>query len=375
MLKKFLLMLGAVIAVWLTLFFIKKHQITQAMAMGAKFAPPPPAVATFTVENKKWQPVLSSVGTIEAVQGVLVATDLPGIVQEIAFESGKPVKKGDVLLKLDTRQEEAQLNASRARLELGLANLNRNAELLKKRVAAQSDYDSTAAEYKQAVASVKEIEALIDRKTIRAPFDGILGIRLVNLGQYMKSGDEIVPLQSLDPIYVDFSTPQQNLAELVVGRSVRVHADGLPGEFFEGKITAIDPNVDTATRNIRVQATLSNPGEKLRSGMFVRTDVMLPERGEVLAIPASAVDYAPFGNSVYVVKELTDKDGKSYTGVQQQFVKLGSSRGDLVEVTSGLQAGDQVVTGGTFKLRNKQEVVVNNDVQVSSDPQPNPADS
>ncbi len=375
MVKKFILMLGALVFVLLALFFIKKHQITEAIAMGAKFAPPPPAVATFTVENKSWQPILASVGTVEAVQGVLVATDLPGIVEQIAFDSGAPVKKSDVLVKLDTRQEEAQLTATKARLELALANLNRNVELLNKRVAARSDYDTTAAEYKQAQASVKEIEAMIDRKTIRAPFDGILGIRLVNLGQYMKSGDQIVPLQSLDPIYVNFHTPQQNLAELVAGRPVRVSADGLPGQFFEGKISAIDPNVDSATRNIRVQATLSNPGLKLRSGMFVRAEVLLPERGEVLAIPASAVDYAPYGNSVFVVESMKDKDGQTYTGVRQQFVKLGAARGDLVEVVSGLKAGDQVVSGGTFKLRSEQPVTINNEIQVGADPQPTPSDS
>jgi len=375
MAKKFIIMIAAVLFVLIALGFIKYQQIQAAMAMGAKFAPPPPAVATYAVVESEWQPVLASIGTVEAVQGVTVSTDLPGIVEKISFESGSNVKKGDVLVKLDTRQEDAQLNAIRARMDLARANFQRIADLLKKRVASQSDYDSTVAEFKQAEAAVKEVEALIDRKTIRAPFDGILGIRKVNLGQYLKSGDEVVSLQSLDPIFVNFSTPQQNLSDLVDGRLVRVRADGLPGESFEGKISAIDPDVDKATRNLQVQATLPNPQDKLRSGMFVEVEVLLPKNGKVIAVPASAVDYAPYGNSIYVVGELTDKNGKTYTGVTQKFIKLGDARGDLVEIRSGVNVGDQVVSGGSFKLRNEEEVTVNNDIQVGANPSPTPEDS
>ncbi len=365
-------MIGAVLIVWLALGFLKYRQIQAAIAMGAEFAPPPAAVSTVTAEEAVWQPVLASVGSADAVQGVMVATDLPGIVRDITFESGRPVKKGDVLIHLDTRQEEAQLNASRARLDLALTSLRRNNDLLAKRVSSQSDYDTATAEYKQAEAALREVEALMERKTIRAPFDGLLGIREVNLGQYLSSGDTVVPLQSLDPIYINISTPQQNMAELELGRTVRVTADGLPGSTFEGKITAVDPNVDSTTRNVRVQATLGNPEGKLRSGMFVRAEILLPEKKTVLAIPASAIDYAPYGNSVYVVKELQHKDGTAYTGVVQQFVKTGSTRGDLVEITSGLKAGDQVVSGGTFKLRNEAPVMINNDIQVGADPNPTP---
>lgn len=373
--KQFSIMIAAVVAVFLALGFIKYQQVTAAMAMGAKFAPPPPAVATFAAEEVEWQPVLASIGTVEAVQGVIVSTDLPGIVENISFESGSTVKKGDILVKLDTRQEAAQLNAIGARMDLARANFKRIEDLLKKRVASRSDFDATVSEFKQAEASVKEVEALIDRKTIRAPFDGILGIRRVNLGQYLKSGDEVVSLQSLDPIYVNFNTPQQHLSELVEGRSVRVRADGLPGESFEGKIFAIDPEVDKATRNLKVQALLANPQDKLRSGMFVEVEVLLPKNGKVLAVPASAVDYAPYGNSIFVVEEMQNKDGKTYTGVKQKFVHLGDFRGDLVEVTKGLKAGEQVVSGGTFKLRNEQEVIINNDIQVGTDPSPTPEDS
>lgn len=373
--KPFFIMIAAVVAVFLALGFIKYRQVMAAMAMGASFAPPPPAVATFAVKEVEWQPVLASIGTVEAVQGVIVSTDLPGIVENISFESGSTVKKGDILVKLDTRQEAAQLNAIGARMDLARANFKRIGDLLKKRVASKSDFDTTVAEFKQAEAAVKEVEALMDRKTIRAPFDGILGIRRVNLGQYLKSGDEVVSLQSLDPIYVNFNTPQQHLSQLVEGRSVRVRADGLPGESFEGKIFAIDPEVDKATRNLKVQAVLGNPQDKLRSGMFVEVEVLLPQNGKVLAVPASAVDYAPYGNSIFVVEEMKDKDGKTYTGVKQKFVHLGDFRGDLVEVSKGLKAGEQVVSGGTFKLRNEQEVTINNDIQVGTDPSPTPEDS
>ncbi len=382
MLKRFVLMLATVLVIVAVIGFIKVKQIQAGIAMGAKFAPPPAAVSTFKVDQQEWQPTLTAVGTANAVQGVMVSTDLPGIIREISFKSGTPVKKGQELVKLDTTQEVAQLNAARARQDLGKVNLNRNGELLKKRVASQSDYDAAAAEYKQATAASREIEALIERKTIRAPFDGLLGIREVDLGQYLMSGDEVVPLQSLDPIYVDFSLPQQTLGQLEVGRTVEVTADGLPGTKFTGEITAVDPNVDASTRNVRVQATLANPDGKLRSGMFVNTAVLLPSRDKVLAIPASAVDYAPYGDSVFVVEQITPeplKEGEAakpgaptepYTGVRQKFVKLGNTRGDLVEVTKGLEAGQEIVSSGTFKIKDKAPVNVNNDIQPGADPAP-----
>lgn len=387
MLKRFLLMLATVLVIVAAIGFIKFKQIQAGMAMGAKFAPPPAAVSTFKVDQQEWQPTLTAVGTANAVQGVMVSTDLPGIIREISFQSGTPVKKGQELVKLDTTQEVAQLNAARARQDLGKVNLDRSGELLTKRVASQSDYDAAAAEFKQATAATREVEALIERKTIRAPFDGLLGIREVDLGQYLKSGDEVVPLQSLDPIYVDFSLPQQTLGQLEVGRPVEVTADGLPGTTFCGEITAIDPNVNASTRNVRVQATLENPDGKLRSGMFVNTAVLLPTRNEVLVIPASAIDYAPYGDSVFIVEQITPEPPKEgeptkpgaatepYTGVRQQFVKLGSTRGDLVEITRGLDVGQEVVSSGTFKVKDKAPVNVNNDIQPGAEAAPQVTES
>lgn len=373
--RAFAILIACVVVVVAAIGAIKFFQIKAGMAMATKFAPPPAAVSTYVVSESSWQPSLDAIGTVEAVNGVVVSTDLPGIVREIIFESGKPVEKGAELIKLDTTQETAQLNAAMARLELARINRDRNADLLKKRVASQSDYDSAIAEYRQATAAVNEIQATIERKTVRAPFSGLLGIRQVNLGEYLNSGDPVVPLQSLDPIYVDFSLPQQALGEIQVGRTVEVHADGLSGEKFEGVVSAIDPQVDSATRNVKVQATLRNPDGKLRSGMFVNVQLLLPAREKVVSIPATAVNYAPFGDSVFLVEDQKSESGTEQKVAVQKFIKLGASRGDLVEITDGLTPGDTIVAAGTFKLKNNAPVQINNDVRPEANPNPTPADS
>jgi len=228
-----------------------------------------------------------------------------------------------------------------------------------------------SAEHAQAAARVGEIRATIDRKQIRAPFSGILGIRQVDLGQYLSAGQAIVPLQAVDPLYVNFAVPQQDVPRLRVGGVVKVTAEGL-GEEFAGRVTALDSVVDPQTRNVQVQATLPNQKGRLRPGMFVDAQVVLGATTAVLSVPASAISFAPYGDSVYVVAELTDLKGEKYLGVQQQFVKLGASRGDQVAVTSGLEADQEIVTSGAFKLRNGARVRVNNDVTVSNDPAPRP---
>jgi len=247
--------------------------------------------------------------------------------------------------------------------------------LLQKRVSAQSDYDTSEAEYKEAEASVAEIKATIERKLIRAPFTGVLGIRQVNLGQYLKSGDPVVPLQSLDPIYVNFSLPQQRLKDLAVGRDVNVKADGLPGETFAGKVTSIDAVVDEATRNVLVQATLTNPGQKLRPACFVTADVLLPTKEKVLSLPATAINYAPYGDSVFIVEKMKDSDGKDYDGVRQQIVELGASRGDQIAVVSGIKSGEEVVTSGGFKLAPRPPSRRNNDAKTVEQRRTHAADS
>ena len=248
-------------------------------------------------------------------------------------------------------------------------------ELVKAGVISRMEYDQATAQQKATAANVAEIRATIDRKTIRAPFSGVLGIRKVNLGQYMAAGGAIAPLQSLNPIYVNFGVPQQTASQIRVGRTLHVTTEDLTGQAFSGRVTAIDSVVDETTRNIQVQATLSNPEGKLRPGMFVQVAVVLGAPQPVIALPTSAINYAPYGNSVYVITDLKDPKGQTYRGVRQQFVKVGASRGDQVAVISGIKPGDEVVTSGVFKLRNGAAVQVNNKVQPGNNPAPNPEDS
>jgi membrane fusion protein (multidrug efflux system) len=343
-----------------------------AAAQAASFQPPPEAVTTIVARQDEWPASLSAIGTVTAVHGVTVSADLPGIVDRIAFDSGRSVQAGDVLVALDTQQEQAQLVAAESQRDLAHLNLERMRDLRQQGITSQSDYDRAAAEHKQAEARVGEIRATIDRKTIRAPFTGILGIRQVNLGQYLSAGDAVVPLQSLHPIYVNFDVPQQELGQVKVGGEVRIGTEGLAGARFTGKVTAVDSVVDQATRNLQVQATLANPEGQLRPGMFVQAQLILGSTSSVVALPASAISYAPYGDSVFVVDELEGPNGQRYRGVRQQFVKLGGARGDQVAVLSGVTAGEEVVSSGAFKLRNGVAVLVNNQIQPGNDPAPKP---
>jgi len=285
------------------------------------------------------------------------------------------VREGQVLVVLDTRQEQAQMAAAEAQRVLARLNFNRMQELLDQRVVSKAEFDSATAESRQAEARVGEIRAAIERKTIRAPFPGTLGIRQINKGQYLAGGDPVVPLQSLNPIYVNFGVPQQAIGQVRVGRTVRVTTEQVADAAFEGRISAIDSVVDQTTRNIQVQATLANPSGTLRPGMFVQTEMPLGAEQRVVALPASAISYAPYGDSVFVVADLKDDKGHTYRGVRQQFVKLGPARGDQVAVVSGVNAGDEVVTSGVFKLRNGAAVLVNNKVKPGNDPAARPENS
>ena len=375
MAKRMILMLAVVFGIIAGLGFLKFRQIQTAMAEGAAFKPPPEAVTTIIAQQEDLPTTLSAIGTMAAVQGVTVSADLPGTVDRISFDSGKPVREGDVLVELDTRQEHAQLAAIEAQRDLASLNYQRMKGLLSDRVISQAEFDRAVAEQKQTDAQVGEIRATIARKTIRAPFSGVLGIRQVNLGQYLAAGDPIVPVQSLDPIYVNFGVPQQDAGRIRVGHAVRITARDLPEVDFDGRVTAVDSTVDQSTRNVQVQATLSNQGRKLRPGMFVQTELLLGSNHAVLALPASAVNYAPFGDSVFVVTDLKGENGQSYRGARQQFVKLGGARGDQVAILSGVAPGDEIVTSGVFRLRNGAAVVVNNKVQPGNKRAPKPEDS
>ena len=375
MAKRMIVMLAVTFAVIALLGFVKFRQVQTAMAQGASFQPPPEAVTTVVAQTEHWPATLSAIGTIAAVQGVTVSADLPGTVARVAFESGRPVRKGDVLAELDTRQERAQLAAIEAQQELARLNYNRLKGLLADRVISQAEFDRAAADQKETDARLGEVHATIERKTIRAPFDGVLGIRQVNLGQYLAAGEAVVPLQSLSPIYVNFGVPQQDIGQIRVGHRVQITARDVAGADFSGRVTAFDSIVDQATRNVQVQATLTNTTGQLRPGMFVQTELMLGASTSVIALPASAISYAPFGDSVFVVTDLKGPTGASYRGVRQQFVKLGGGRGDQVAIVSGVTAGAEVVTSGVFKLRNGAAVVVNNKVQPSNKSKPKPEDS
>lgn len=374
MLKRMLLMLAIVVLLLVSLGYFKTRQI-QAAIKEHSFTPPPEAVTTVLAKETTWPTTMTVVGSMEAVHGVTVSADLPGTVSAIHFDSGRTVQKGEILAELDTRQERAQLAAMEAQRDLAKVNHARYLQLMNEGVISKQDYDKAMADDRQSEANVNEIRATIDRKTIRAPFSGVLGIRQANLGQYLAAGQAIVPLQSLDPIYVDFSVPQQVLGQMRVGETVRFTTDSLPGKTFTGRINAINSVVDAATRNIVVQATVSNAGAKLRPGMFTQVEVGVGGNASVIALPASAINYAPFGDSVYIVEQMKGPDGKSYQGVRQQFVKVQGSRGDQIGVVSGIKPGEQIVTSGVFKLRNGASVAVNNTVQPGDNPAPKPEDN
>jgi membrane fusion protein (multidrug efflux system) len=375
MAKRMFFMLAVVIVVVAGLGFFKYRQIQTAIAMGSSFQPPPDAVTTVVAKRDTWPSTLDVIGTAAAIQGVTVSADLPGTVYKINFESGQSVHAGDVLVELDTRQERAQLAAAESDRDLAHINYARDQELVKEGVVPRMQFDNSFAQQKSTEAKVGEIKASIDRKTIRAPFSGILGIRQVNLGQYLGAGQAIVSLQALNPIYVNFGVPQQEAPLVRIGSRLQLTSDDVPGVSFSGRVNAMDAVVNEATRNLQVQATLPNPEGRLRPGMFVQVQLGLGSSQSVIPMPASAINYAPYGDSVFVVTELKDPKGKSYRGVRQQFVKVQGSRGDQVGVISGVNPGDEIVSSGVFKLRNGSAVQVNNKVLPPNNPKPKPEDS
>ena len=374
MARRLILVLGVMAILLGGLGFVKFRQIESAVHASA-FQPPPEAVTSIVTRREQWPATMSAIGTMEAVHGVTVSADLPGTVARINFDSGKPVHEGDILVELDTRQERAQLASLEAQSELARVNFGRMQQLVNDGVISRLEFDQATAQQKATEANVAEIRAIIARKTIRAPFSGILGIRKVNLGQYLPAGSPIVSNQSLNPIYVNIGVPQQAAAQIQIGRKIRVTTEDVADKVFNGSITAVDSEVDQTTRNIQIQATLANPEGKLRPGMFVQVELPVGAGRPVIALPASAINYAPYGDSVFVITDLKDPQGKPYRAVKQQFVKLEGSRGDQVAVISGLNPGDEVVTSGVFKLRNGAAVQINNKVQPGNSPAPKPEDS
>jgi membrane fusion protein (multidrug efflux system) len=375
--KPFLLSIGAIVVVVGLLAGTKVLQIGTLIKKGKATVLPPEVVTTFTTQQQSWESLVTAVGSLEAVQGVTVTAEVTGKVTAIAFEPGTLIKAGDLLVQQDIAAETAQLRSAEAAVALARVTLERARKMLETKTVPEANYDNADAQLKQAQAQADTIRATIAKKTIRAPFSGRLGIRQVNIGQIIKEGEPIVSLQSLDPIFVNFLVPQQQLPLIRIGYPVRLTSDGLPsGHPVNGTVTAINPDVDADSRNIRVQATVHNQDELLRPGMFVNVAVVLPEQNPVLVIPATAVLYAPYSDSVFIVEE-AKAEGSTAPGkvARQQFVRLGEKRGDFVAVTSGLKPDQTVVSTGVFKLRNGQSVLVDNTLAPEFKLAPQPKDS
>ncbi len=375
MFKKLLITFIGVLLVAGALVGTKVWQFRTMAEAGANMVPPPSVVTAAPATPGEWENTLSATGSLAPVQGVTVRAETPGKIVRLAFESGTAVSKGDVLVQLETDTERSQLKAAEAAADLAKANLARTRELRKNLSTSEAEFDAAKARYDEAAAQAETIRTTIAKKTIRAPFGGRLGMRLVNLGEVLKENDPITSLQSLDPIYVNFSLPQQRLAQLALGTTVRVTTDAAPGEVFTGTISAISPEIDPATRNVRLQATIENRGERLRGGMFANVEVVLPTADPVLAIPMTAVLFAPFGDSVFVIEKGEAVEGTEPPLVlRQRFVRLGAERGDFVHVADGLEPGEQVVTSGVFKLRSGMPVVVDNSLAPDAKLAPQPDD-
>lgn len=358
--------LGVLVAI----FGYKYIQIRAAKSALASRKPVPAAVTTAKTLKQHWAMTLGSVGTLQSFQGITVRSEIEGRIVKVPFESGTPVKAGEVLVEMDTATETAQLRSYEATARLTELNLQRARELRQTNANTQADLDANEAAYLQAQANIEATKATLAKKRIVAPFDGRIGIRQVNIGQFLNKGDALATLESADPIYADFALPQQNIAQVTVGLPVKVIVDAFPDRQFDGKIEAIDPRITDTTRNLRIRATLPNKDETLHPGMFARVDVVLPGDTEVMVLPATSVVYSPYGDSVYVVGT---KDGAMVA--MQRWVKVGPKRGDLISILEGLQEGDEVVTIGQSKLRPGSLLKVNNQVVPDNNAAPKPAES
>lgn len=375
MFKKILLALVLVAVIAGGLAGIKVLQIKKMISQGESFVMPPAVVSTANATSDSWETVLSAVGSVTAVQGVTLTAETPGQVERILFDSGDKVAAGDVLAQLDVSQETAQLRALDASANLAGINLKRFSSLLAQQSTAKAEYDKAQAEHQQLVAEMDAIRAVIAKKTVRAPFAGTLGLRQVNLGQNLGDTDPIVSVQRLDRVHVEFVLPQQQVHLVRPGHMVRITSDALPGQVLEGRLKAIEPQADSATRTVRMQAVLDNPDEALRPGMFVTAAVVLPEKQAVVLVPATGVLYAAYSDSVFLVEAANATDPSAGLALRQQFVKLGERRGDFVSILSGVKPGDTVVSTGVFKYRNGQAVVEDNTLAPNFQLAPRPENS
>ncbi|MBM2883359.1 efflux RND transporter periplasmic adaptor subunit [Chromobacterium amazonense] len=365
MTKRMLIMLGGVALLIVVLgvgFFL---HIQKLIASSPK--PGPQTVSTTVAKTAEWQPQLSSVGTLTAMQGVDISSEVAGQVRSLHFKSGQDVKAGDVLVQLNADSDQAQLRSLQAAAELAATTLKRDRAQLAIEGVSQAQVDADMADLKSKTALVAQQAALVAKKTIRAPFSGRLGITTVNPGQYLNPGDKIVTLQTIDPVYVDFNLPQRQIGKVRVGQPVKVKSDAFGDEVFHGKINAINPKIDPATRNVQIEATIANPKHKLLPGMFANTTIEVGSKQKHLTLPQTAITYNPYGSTVFIVKQ-----GKNGLEAQQAFVTTGDTRGDQVAITAGLKEGQEVVTSGQLKLKTGTPVTVNNSVQPANSPNPTP---
>ena len=372
--KGIVIAIGLLLAIGVFVVGIKFLQIGKMMS--TPHTMPPTTVTSASVKEEDWAPRLTAVGSVSAVQGAVVSAELAGVVSEINFENGGEAKKGEVLMKLDASQEEALLRSAEAEAQLARTDLERARDLAIKKVVSSAELDSAQSKFRRMNAVVDQMRSNIAKKTVTAPFDGQLGIRQVNVGQMINAGQQVVGVTALNPVYVDFALPDQYLSKLAKDLEVTVRSDAFPGRLFKGKLTAINSMVDPVTRNVPLQATLENPDHALHPGMFTKVEVALAETKKTIVIPGSAVSYAPYGDSVFVLEKQKDpKTGKESEVLRQQFVRIGEARGDFVAVTQGLKAGQTVVSTGVFKLRNGMAVTVNNDLAPKPELNPKPPDT
>lgn len=352
--------------------FVMKPQMVQQAIRGQEA--PPTAVSVEAAQSDSWRPGLPAIGTFAAIQGIRLAPEVSGIVDAIEFDSGQEVREGDLLLELDTLVEQAQLKAAEAQLKQSESDLRRQQELVQRGNTPRSSFDAAVAQRDSNAAEVERIRALIAQKVILAPFPGRLGIRQVDVGQFVSAGDTLVTLQRLDPIYVDFPVPEQNIEQLAIGQRVEVKVDAFPQHTFVGKLAFIDARVDQETRNLLVRAELDNPDSRLLPGMFASVTVLQDQSEEVVTVPRTAISYSLYGDSVYVVKE--PEGGAEQAGpdsvveLDRRFVRVGRTRGDRVSVVEGLKAGERVVTAGQNKLYPGQKARISDKPPLQAPDQP-----
>ena len=376
MIKRIAFAILGLLVIIVTLVGVKGLQIRDLIAAGESMVPPPTTVTAFDAQRAQWETTLSAIGTLEAAQGVVITADLPGRVSQLYFDGGEVVAAGDLLLEQETSQEDAMLSAAESDLVLAKSNLDRVSRLWRSKVVSRSEYDAARSQDSAAKAQVDNITSSLDKKQITAPFGGRLGLRLVDIGQDLQQGVAIVSLQAFDPMRVNFSLPQRALAQVTEDLDVRITTNAVPDRIFTGTITAINTEIDAATRTVRAQATLNvaaETGESLPDllpGMFASVEVVLPSVKPVLMVPLTSISFATFGDSVFVLEPNEDDQ----LIARQQFVQLGERRGDFVEITKGLAEGDSVANDGVFKLRNGATVKVNEgNSEPSLDPQPDNA--